>query len=110
MGYVLFCPAFLEPHLKSPRKNLTLLPFPSLPLADNNDNVGLITAYGAYAHYYTNSLLPNSTATDIAWPGTLPGGINNSSGSHIGSIFRSGDIYSHSSALRGEFFRRRFLV
>lgn len=55
-------------------QNLTLLPslpFPSLPLADNNDNIGLITAYGAYAHYYTNSLLPNSTATEIAWPGTL---------------------------------------
>lgn len=59
---------------------------------------------------YTNSLLPNSTATDIAWPGTLgTGGINHCSGSHIGSIFRS-RIYSHSSALRGEFFRRRFLV
>lgn len=57
---------------------------------------------------YTNELRQNSTATDIAWPGTLQAVFNNCSGSHIGSIFRSGDIYSHSSALRGEFSRRRF--
>lgn len=59
---------------------------------------------------YTNSLLQNSTATEIAWPGTLQAVFNNCSGSYIRTFFRSGDIYSHSSALRGEFSRRRFWV
>lgn len=32
---------------------------------------GLVTAYGAYANYFTTGLLSSYSATDIAWPGTL---------------------------------------
>lgn len=99
MGYVLLS-SILEPHLKSPRISPYFLP---LPLADNNDNAGLITAYGAYAHYHKNSLLPNSTATDIAWPGTLQAVLIIAVGVISGTFFDRG-IYSHSSALRREFF------
>lgn len=54
---------------------------------------------------YTNSLLPNSTATDIAWPGTLQAVLIIAVGVTSGAFFDRG-IYSHSSALRWEFFRR----
>lgn len=56
---------------------------------------------------YKNSLLQNSTATEIAWPGTLQAVLIIAVGVISGTFFDRG-IYSHSSALRGEFSRRRF--
>lgn len=92
--------AFLELHSKVPESHLPSLPF---PLADNNNNIGLITAYGAYAHFYTNSLLPNSTATEIAWPGTLQAVLIIAVGVISGPFFDRG-YYSH-FAIHREFFR-----
>lgn len=68
---------FLEPHSKVPESHLTSLPFPPLPspLADdanNNDNAGLITAYGAL-----QKLAPSKFHRDRnCMAGDTPGGIN----------------------------------
>lgn len=85
---------FLEPHSKVPESYLISLPSPLADDANNNDNAGLITAYGAYAHYYTNSLLPNSTATEIAWPGTLQAVLIIAVGVISGPFFDRGILFA----------------